>query len=487
MSKISTPLYTQLWPLPGGFDKYLDTLNRVLDWVHTNPHASSSEIKSWFRTAYNLANIETANSYLRSTIGSMGLINMTPTKITLTPAGMHYLQNKDKEFLLGRLLTMCLAVWEVLDAVRRIGPANPHDVHKELKHQFNKWESDNPFVWRLNWLLCFDCLLKVHSGYKITGYGEEALERFRPVENVGENPLQIIPKVLSTQQGQLAHKGVQIETAELAATKDSAIAHGKLSELELLITEIKRTALASDEAAEFEKALCKALTFLGLRATHKSGPGDTDILVEAIYGSDTYLAVVDGKSSKHGKITTAAVNWSALNKHRHLYNANYILVIAPSFSAGDLYNYAKETGAGLLSSSDLCEILRLHTQTPFSLTDLRDLFCQPGELEYPIQQLRTRHNEIKRLQQLVWETIDSLVENEELGGEPISADGLYHIFLTAHKKTLYKKSEIHEALRFLSSPFIGALRPVEDDSYILEMSKDTILRKLEAQTRTTKT
>jgi hypothetical protein len=350
--------YVRSWPLPGGEDKYLATLDRILEWIGSHPDASLGEALDWFRSAYKLKSASMADDYL-DVLRQMGYLDKTKATISLTSAGRHYLQTKDYEFVLGRYLSECRGAWEVLNSVGGLGLANPSTVRAQLEPQF-PWTSNSQFSWRLNWLLSLGCLKKMGREYKITSYGEQALQTYK-----GPGPPDTfrVPRVSKrTQVAPIQRVAESVEHFDVVAEKVAEPDHKSTSAtpLDQLIAEIRRAALASDLATDFEIALSKAFDYLGFQATHKSGPGDTDILLEASLGHDPYRAIVDGKSSKHGKIPTTSVNWSALNKHRQAYNADYILVAAPGFSSGDLNNYAKEIGAALITADHLCEILRLH-------------------------------------------------------------------------------------------------------------------------------
>jgi hypothetical protein len=149
-------------------------------------------------------------------------------------------------------------------------------------------------------------------------------------------------------------------------------------EAERLADQVRSAALESTDSTGFELAIAEAFRFLGFQAEHKSGPGDTDVLVTAALGQETYRAVVDGKSSRHGRVGNQQVDWMALSRHKSLHKADYILVVAPNFSSGDLLDNAVKTDAALLTAEDLAAVVRLHASMPLSLVDLRELFRYAG-------------------------------------------------------------------------------------------------------------
>lgn len=467
--------YVSLWPLPGGQKNFLETLYRVLEWIEAHPEANFADVQTWMRQAYNLKATSTAPSYL-DTIRTMGYLNRAGKFIKLTPAGVHYLQTRDRDFVTAGFLSECIGAWEVLSAVAELSIASQNAAHKEIQAQFPQWKSSNPTLWRLAWLFSLECVEKVKGGYKITEYGRESLEKYSGPVARGLVPG--VPKKDEldgiTKESRPADPGTGI-----VAPKEEI----PVSLLQTLLFDIEHSARSSDEATEFEKVLRRAFIYLGFQAEHKSGPGDTDVLLIAPLGNETYRVVVDGKSSKHGKISKGAVDWLALKAHRQMYSAEYILVVAPGFSTGDLYSNAEDTGVALITAVDLCEILRLHHETPFSLTDLRALFRDPWKPERPLESIKARNTEIARLQQLIPDIIRELEESFSLINEAISVDILHMMLARFHNKAIYSKAEIQDALWLLASPFTGALRKVGEQSYVLEMTGDTISERFRAQVR----
>jgi Restriction endonuclease len=255
-------------------------------------------------------------------------------------------------------------------------------------------------------------------------------------------------------------------------------------EAERLAERIRTAALESSDATGFERVIREAFQFLGFIAAHKSGPGDTDVLVTAALGQETYRSIVDGKSSRHGRVGNQQINWLALGRHRLQHRADYILVVAPSFSSGDLLEDAMKTDASLLSADDLSAVVRLHASTPLSLIDLRELFRYAGRPELPLQRVQEKAAEIARLQHLLPDILQTFEHSYRVGvSGPIAADSLHLILARQYERAVYTKDEIVAGLELLSAPLVGALRKVTDTAFALQMPITSVGRRFQAQAR----
>jgi DNA-binding PadR family transcriptional regulator len=469
--EVAGKLYIALWPLPGGHGNFLSTLQHVLEWVNDHPDAMIDDSIAWMRNAYSLKGRSTAPAYLE-TIRTMGYLRRIGKSYALTDAGIYYLQTKDKEFVVHGLLTECVGAWETLSAIKKLGSATLNATHKELQDHFPQWKSNSQPAWRIHWLFSLGCVQKLQrgKGYSITPLGEKALKTYK-------SPLDLW--LVADRHKKRARSAFTSVPSSRIRNVEPSEADIPADALSALVLEVLRTAQAGDEATEFERCLTKAFTYLGFQAEHKSGSGDTDILLTAPLGQETYRVIVDGKSSRHGKVGASAISWPALGKHWQMYNADYCLIIAPGFSSGDLYSFAKDNGAALITASDLCAIMQMHNDTPFSLADLREMFSYPGEPTQPIDKMKMRSAEIARLQQLISEVIRELAGLDQ---EPVSAEGLYFLMRKSTKSDNYSRNEIRDALVLLSSPIINALHEVAE-GYVLQMPAATILRRLQAQAR----
>jgi len=253
------------------------------------------------------------------------------------------------------------------------------------------------------------------------------------------------------------------------------------AEHELLGRRLVTASTASDDAAAFEVALADAFAFLGFQAELRSGSGDTDVLATAPLGDEAYAAVVDGKATKQGRVGNQQIDWFALGRHKERHEADHVLVVAAAFSGGELARDAERTGAALLTSGDLAEVLRLHAATPFTLAALRDLFRYPGKPDLPLSRMQEHHREAMRLQRLLPDIVDAIEEayRYELY-DPVNVDSLLMPLASRRGRRPYSREEITAALELLCVPQLGVLRRVSEGRYTLQMPKVTLTRRLRA-------
>ena len=136
--------------------------------------------------------------------------------------------------------------------------------------------------------------------------------------------------------------------------------------------------LAATDSAHpdrLEQSVGAALALLGFETEVIGGPGNTDVLAVAPLGVDRYTMIVDAKSAAGGKVPEQQINWVSLRDHREADRADYVVVVGPDFSSGQLRDRATDFDVCLLTTAELGELVRRQADTPVSLTELRPLFA----------------------------------------------------------------------------------------------------------------
>lgn len=107
--------------------------------------------------------------------------------------------------------------------------------------------------------------------------------------------------------------------------------------------------------------------------------------------------------------------------------ATYAAVIGEDFSGGQLQKFADQYNVTLLTTNMLCDVLRLHAATPFTLVELRDLFSVRGRADQAVQALRQRNGQHLRHWRLIAEIVDTMevFEAKLPGGFAPSVDQLH--------------------------------------------------------------
>lgn len=260
--------------------------------------------------------------------------------------------------------------------------------------------------------------------------------------------------------------------------------------IETLCNRLVKAQRQSENYEEFELALRDAFEFLGFEAKHIGGPSETDVLLVTHLGQDSYRAVLDAKSTRSGRVSDAQINWPVLDTHRKQRGADYAVVVGEDFSGGNLQRFAEEYRVTLIRTQTICEVLRLHSITPFGLIELRELFLEHSLSTRGLESLRRRHEECQRHWRLPLEIVEHVqAYNRHVpAGLLPKADSLHYIMMGKVINGALTPAEapslqdIQEALAFLSSSAVGILRriPGSDDTYQLVMTPDTARRRLAA-------
>jgi hypothetical protein len=239
--------------------------------------------------------------------------------------------------------------------------------------------------------------------------------------------------------------------------------------IEDIIEKLEENQFKSDLPTEFEVALTDAFSFLGFQAKTIGGKGDTDVLLTANIGKESYKVDIDGKTSKHEKVSEAQINWPSLTDHKNKNKSNFVVVVGPSFAGGNLEKRAKEFEICLLTTSDLIKVLNAHSRYPFTLLELRDLFAEAGSLSEQVNDLltqnQTRRNFLEKFKAII-EEIEKL-QNTRLG---------YFTFesLAGREKIQELEIELEEIesiIQLLRIPFINAISEIDNHKFVFTLVK----------------
>lgn len=239
--------------------------------------------------------------------------------------------------------------------------------------------------------------------------------------------------------------------------------------LEEIIQNLKDTQNKSDAPTEYEIALADAFKFLGYQAKTIGGKGDTDVLLTANIGKESYKADVDGKTSKNDKISDAQINWLSLKDHKEKNNSNFVVVAGPGFAGGNLEKRALEYNVSLLTTDELIKILVAHSKYPFTLLELKDLFAEAGYLTRQVDDLlsqnQIRRNFLEKFKTII-EEIEKL-QNTRLG---------YFTFesLAGREKIQELEIELEDIeniIQLLKIPFINAITEIDKNQFVFTLEK----------------
>jgi len=227
---------------------------------------------------------------------------------------------------------------------------------------------------------------------------------------------------------------------------------------------LQQSQFKSESPTEFEESIKDAFNFLGFEGELIGGKGDTDVLLTANIGQMSYKINVDGKTSKFGKIIDRQIDWISLRDHKKKNKADFVVLVGPSFSGGNLGERAEEYNVLLLKTDDLIKLLEAHSKFPFTLAELRDFFTGKGDRSSQLEDLLTQNlsrrnlleqfkiilEEMQSLQdRLGYFTFDSLAGREKIEQLDIEPEDIDYI------------------IRLLELPFINGAKQISENKYIL--------------------
>lgn len=234
-----------------------------------------------------------------------------------------------------------------------------------------------------------------------------------------------------------------------------------------IISRLEETQTKSQSPNDFEEAIKDAFDFLGFEAEWIGGSGDTDVIVTANIGKASYKITVDGKTSASGKIHDNQIDWYSLKDHKIKNQADYVLVIGPNFSGGNLERRAEADGVFLLKTEDLIQLVKAHSEFPFTLTELKNLFAGKGDrssqLDDILTQNRTRKEFLHQFK-IVIKEMQSL-QDGRLGY-------FTHASLASREKlddVDIDPEEVQAIIKLLDLPFIRAVETISPNDYIISL------------------
>jgi hypothetical protein len=115
-------------------------------------------------------------------------------------------------------------------------------------------------------------------------------------------------------------------------------------------------ALGLPPGKAFEDAVQATLTSMSFSARPIGGPGDTDIVASWIDGNlDSRTAIVEVKSRSNGHVAHGDVSDVALETHKRRHQADFVVIVGPSFAGDTIKNMAQERNWALIEAQQLLD------------------------------------------------------------------------------------------------------------------------------------
>jgi len=462
MARASEDLIRALWPLPGGNTRYLHTLDRILKWAASTSELTFDSAKAWFMSEYNVSE-GTCDGYLRVVMTLGALESQGEGRLALTPLGQQIIQAEGEakaRIVAERFMRDYLAFPEVLTVyAQATGPIHLKEMVEALQPQFPRWTSEAQFEYRALWLLSTGCLRQDRGRYyEITKFGRAMAVQFPPAIKI-QSPL----------PPEAEPKPPEPEKPALSMADEAAS----------LIADLEEAAIDSQNPEHLEQSVAEAFEFLGFSVDQLGEPGDTDVLVRANVGPESYTVIVDAKARRDGKLQSLEVY--TLQEHLRNNAADYAVVIAGRFAEGKVVRHAQENGVVLLSVPILNDWLRLHAHTPLNLSEYRPMFTTPGLLDDLPATLIATAEEHERWAHLLVDLVELIEETYEHGlNQLLPSDQLFAMLVTRMRGVRYPRQHVQEAIALLTHPAVRAALGDDETGISLAMKRSTLVQALRA-------
>ncbi|PKL35952.1 MAG: hypothetical protein CVV44_20785 [Spirochaetae bacterium HGW-Spirochaetae-1] len=157
-----------VWPLPGGINSYIATLDLYLQSIKKGINTKTAIIKWFIDTYENVTSEKTAYGY-SGVPRSMGLIEVRDGVYKLTEDGERYLGSKDIEFLYDTINKNIFGFEEIVQFIQSTDePQTDLDILDYLNENHNVgWTTGVQVTYRLMWLVNLGKIRKVDGGFVI--------------------------------------------------------------------------------------------------------------------------------------------------------------------------------------------------------------------------------------------------------------------------------------------------------------------------------
>lgn len=442
-----------VWPLPGGNDQYLETLVQALQWLYQKEGITiQEELSAWFQREYHVGE-KTVPGYI-GVIKYLSAMDIDPKgMITITSFGKEIVNATNRSQQAGlvvhRFMDNYLAFPEVLAVYEKTKEViHLNEMVDKLMPLFPTWTSRAQYEYRALWLLSLGCLEQDKGRYyQITEYGMSIASQYPSNIEIGRKSDGQVEPSASTSEGESADEN-------------------KLNEI---IEELKESARDTRNPNRFEAAIAAAFEMLGFKVYQLGETGDTDVLLSAEIGTESYRVIVDGKSRSSGKLND--LNSFVLEQHREKNKADFIVVVAEDFAGGNVESQASANKIVLLPIEVMCDWLTKHQETPFNLLVQKSMFEESGRVKNLSVSLKSVHDQRTRWAKLIIEVVQLVDENYTFNLlDPLSIDNLFIVLANRLRGIQYSERMVEQVVQLLSHDALGNIMKMDENGVTLQMN-----------------
>ncbi len=442
-----------VYRLPGGYKDAFKTLRAIVERV-VSQSPTNRDLAEWISSALNVSqvNADKCCEFLKRAAildrSSSGILKPS----ALTRHWFNEERDIDDTVLVALIHSRVRFVGEML--LELSAPRSAEDLRIAAHRYGFKWATSGSVLERRAWLESAG-LIEVDDDRRLarTSAGDDFLARLE-LHTPAETRVPHEPGAPTQTRESSASDSVEASDSTHPSVAVTTEGTADLSQGEKLAQELVAASTDSANHERFERAVCDAFSYLGFDASHLGKSGRTDVLLSAPQGrDDSYVTCIDAKSVGKGKLTDPQVDWPTLVEHRQKHGANYSMLVGPNPSGKRLFSRAKEHGVAVLSADDLAGLCRQHADTQLSLEAYRSLF-DPGEAD--LSETSDAAENQRRLTDLTVKLLTKLASKSADAGA-MNARELW-LVLDDDASSVSSVDEIHEILRTLAHPLVGAIR-----------------------------
>ena len=235
-----------------------------------------------------------------------------------------------------------------------------------------------------------------------------------------------------------------------------------------LCKELRETQRNSDNPTIFEKVLVDAFNTLGFSARHIGGPNEPDILLEIL----NHKIVVNAKTTKEGVINPGYVDFDAEERNKESYEADYVGIVAPGFSEGNIRVTAEKRNVILIETEAICKILQ--NREIYDPDRIVEILFESGKHLITPEDI-TPSSTVEDLIKIIANIMPILKNFEKAGMDSFSKDTLRTALIA--QGNIFAINVVETALKFLSTTPFSILQK-QNDEYSLTSDFESIQRKI---------
>ena len=218
----------------------------------------------------------------------------------------------------------------------------------------------------------------------------------------------------------------------------------------------------------FEETLTEAFNTLGFSAKHLGKQNEPDILLEIL----NHKIVVNAKTTNTGVISPGHVDFDAEEMNKERCGADYVGIVAPGFSEGNIRVTAEKRNVILIETEAICKILQnRELYEPDRIVEI--LFKSDKYLITPED--ITPSSTVEDLVKIIANIMPILKNFEKAGMDSFSKDTLRTALIA--QGNIFAINVVETALKFLSTTPFSILQK-QNDEYSLTSDFESIQRKI---------